>query len=144
MSTALRAREPAPRQWLETPEPLSRPALDRRQRAVVIRHALAAMERMGLDEAQKLALLGLSPRARATLHRYRTGSSVPEAADQIERCANILRIAVALDRLFPEGARHWLASTPAALAGKTPLAVMLESFEGLTRVRRSIEAELQR
>lgn len=61
------------------------------------------MDQMGLDDAQKLALLGLSAGARSTLHRYRTGQSVPEAADQMERCANILRIAAALNHLFPEG-----------------------------------------
>jgi hypothetical protein len=102
------------------------------------------MDQMGLDDARKLALLGLSPRARSTLHRYRTGDSVPEAADQLERCANILRIAAALRQLFPEGAGYWLHSKPPGFSGGSVLAMMLESFEGLTRARRLTEAELQR
>jgi hypothetical protein len=141
---ALESREPSPGSWLDTAEQPVRAALDRAQRAIVIRHTLAAMDRMGLDEAQKLALLGLSPRARASLHRYRTGSSVPEAADQLERCANLLRIAVALDQLFPEGAGYWLEAKPAAFGDRTLLALMQDSFEGLIRARRMIEAELQR
>ena len=121
-----------------------RPGLDREKRAVVIRHTLAAMDQMGLDDAEKLALLGLSPSARSTLHRYRTGQSVPDAADQLERCANILRIAAALRHLFPEGAAYWLHAKPTGFGGGSVLATMLGSFEGLTRARRLIEAELQR
>lgn len=102
------------------------------------------MDQMGLDDAQKLALLGLSAGARSTLHRYRTGQSVPEAADQMERCANILRIAAALNHLFPEGAGCWLQSKPPGFAGRSILATMLTSFERLTRTLGLIEAELQR
>jgi hypothetical protein len=99
----------------------------------------ALLDRWNLAAADRSSLLGLDQEA-----ALRPGEALPEDPAVLQRTGHLLAIGRALRRVYPylptlrDG---WVATPEPALAGKTPLAVMLaEGIEGIQAVRELIES----
>lgn len=97
----------------------------------------------GLDTAQQLQLLGMSPSSRAALGRYRQGRPLPDSRDVRDRVGLLLAVHKALGLLYPRNPKlkyGWIKRRNQALGNRTPLEVMIEQgITGLARVARYLD-----
>lgn len=96
-----------------------------------------------LNTNDQLELLGLSPKSRALLSRYRGGSPLPEGRDVMDRVGLLLAVHKALGLLYPhnEGIRYsWVSIRNQHFDNLTPLEVMKEQgIVGLSKVSRCLD-----
>lgn len=96
-------------------------------------------EHWALSTVQQLNLLGLSPKNRSILSRYRQGSPIGGGRDLNDRVGILLGIHKNLRLLFPhnrELAYAWMTQPNKAFAGQAPVDVVAdEGFAGLLMVR---------
>ena len=96
-------------------------------------------EHWRLSTEQQLLLLGLSPKNRSSLTRYRKGSPLPDSRDVSERAGILLGIHKSLRLLFPHNRElvyGWMSQPNKAFEGKAPVTVAAEQgFPGLLMVR---------
>lgn len=114
---------------------------DRRDLARVVG---ALFERWGLDTDLQMQLLGMSPKSRKQLPRYRAGEHpLPASRDTLDRAGFLLGIHKGLRLLFPEDETlrfSWVHRRNRALDGATPLEVMVrDGLLGIARVARLID-----
>ena len=100
-------------------------------------------DRWGLDTAQQLKLLGMSPSSRAALSRYRRGQPLPDGRDLRDRVGLLLAVHKALGLLYPHNPNlkyGWVKRRNQAFDNKRPLEVMIEQgITGLARVARYLD-----
>lgn len=101
-------------------------------------------ERWGLTSEEQLNLLGLSPRSRALLARYRKGQAALSAGrDTLDRVGWLLAVHKALRLLYPEneGLRYgWVRRRNRSFENLTPLEVMTgEGLLGVAKVARYLD-----
>lgn len=116
----------------------------RRELTAAERKQLAAMvvklfDRWDLDQPTRCELLGLSPKTRATLARYRAGEPLAENRDLLDRVGNLMGIHKSLRLLFPFNAdlRYaWPTAVNRALGNQRPIDVMREhGLPGVIAIR---------
>lgn len=89
-------------------------------------------------------LLGLSPKTRTTLSRYRSGTPFADNQDLLGRVGHLLGIHKSLRLIFPHNidlAYEWITQLNRRFDGATPLAIMKKGYEGIMAVRRYLDFE---
>jgi hypothetical protein len=124
------------------PEPLALTSEEARRD--LARIVAALFERWRLDTEVQMQLLGMSPKSRTQLPKYRTGErALPASRDTLDRAGYLLGIHKGLRLLFPEDEElrfSWVHRRNRALEGATPLEVMLhDGLLGIARVARLID-----
>ncbi|MES2820257.1 MAG: MbcA/ParS/Xre antitoxin family protein [Pseudomonadota bacterium] len=104
----------------------------------------ALFERWQLDSELQMQLLGMSPKSRKLLPKYRAGdSALPGNRDTLDRSGYLLGIHKGLRLLFPEDEQlrfSWIHRRNRALDGETPLEVMVrDGLLGIARIARLID-----
>ena len=98
-----------------------------------------------LKTEDQATLLGLSPKARTSLSRYRNGKPFADNQDLLDRAGHLLGIHKSLRLIFPHNknlAYSWVTKPNKGLDNKSPLEVMKERrFEGLLAIRRYLDYE---
>ena len=129
----------SPRPQEASPPDLSSP----QARAGMAKLVTNLFTRWGLDTAQQLQLLGMSPSSRAALNRYRQGHPLPDSRDLLDRIGLLLAVHKALGLLYPHNPNlkyGWVQRRNQALGNMTPLEVMIEQgIFGLARVARYLD-----
>ena len=113
------------------------------------RESLAKMlsklfDHWGISSVEQCALLGLAASSRMTLSRYRKGAPLDNTTDLLGRAGHLLGIHKSLRIMFPynrELAYRWVTAPNLRFAGKTPLEIMCNGYEGLLSVRRYLDFE---
>lgn len=128
-----------------TPFPLKKTDLHSKQsREGLARMIVKLFEFWGVATGDQAALLGLSSDSRSTLARYRKGSPLADNADLLGRAGHLLGIHKSLRIIFPHNrdlAYRWVTAPNRRFDGQTPLAIMLQGYEGLLAVRRYLDFE---
>jgi hypothetical protein len=123
---------------------LLRDGIERRKlSAPAVRLFVRLADLWGLDERQRLALLG--DVSRATYYNWAKGAVGPLTRDQLERVGLVLGVQKALRTLFADDAAalRWLkgVNTDLPFSGRSPLDRMtLGSVDDLYAVRRYLDA----
>lgn len=104
----------------------------------------ALFERWQLDSELQMQLLGMSPKSRKQLPKYRAGDcALPGNRDTLDRSGYLLGIHKGLRLLFPEDEElrfSWVHRRNRALEGETPLEVMVrDGLLGIARIARLID-----
>ena len=104
----------------------------------------ALFDRWQLDTDQQMQLLGMSPKSRKLLPRYRNGDQpLPSSRDALDRAGYLLGIHKGLRRLFPEDEQlrfSWIHRRNRVLEGATPLEVMMrDGLLGIARIARLVD-----
>ncbi|MBA1275957.1 antitoxin Xre/MbcA/ParS toxin-binding domain-containing protein [Stutzerimonas azotifigens] len=104
----------------------------------------ALFDRWQLDTDLQMQLLGMSPKSRKQLPRYRAGEQpLPGSRDVLDRAGYLLGIHKGLRLLFPEDETlrfTWVHRRNGALDGATPLEVMVrDGLLGIARVARLVD-----
>ena len=104
----------------------------------------ALFDRWKLDTELQMQLLGMSPKSRKLLPRYRSGDqALPGSRDSLDRAGYLLGIHKGLRLLFPEDEElrfSWVHRRNLALEGATPLEVMVrDGLIGIARVARLVD-----
>ena len=92
-------------------------------------------------------LLGMSSGGRMTLNRYRRGFPLGNSIDLLARVGHLISIHKTLRIMFPQNrdlAYRWVSSPSARFAGRPPLEIMCEGYEGLMAIRRYLDFERDR
>jgi hypothetical protein len=126
-------------------EELAAPAVPTRERRTVLAGAISKLfDRWGLNNADRLVLLGLSAENRAALQRYAQGEPLAANRDLMDRAGHLLGIHKSLKLLYPrndELVRGWMSSRNAKFAGHTPVEVVRRfGLPGLAMVRGILDA----
>ncbi len=89
--------------------------------------------------AERANLLGLSPRTRSTLARYRNGGHIGKRRDLRDRVGHLLGVHATLRLLFPRNrdlAYNWMRTPNRAFDDLAPVDLInRDGFSGLLRVR---------
>jgi hypothetical protein len=113
---------------------------DRRTLAKMV---TALFDHWQLPGAEQAALLGLGPRHRAAVARYREGAPLRPDRDTRDRVGHLLAIHASLRQLFPQNrelAYRWMSTQNKAFENHTPVEVVQTwGFAGLLRVRAYLE-----
>jgi len=108
-------------------------------RVELARMVMTLFEHWQLSSEDQLGLLGLSPKNRAALTRYRKGEPLGVNRDLLDRVGNLMGIHKSLRLLFPhnsELAYAWMSQPNRAFDGMTPTQVVQAwGFSGLLQVR---------
>lgn len=111
------------------------------ERAQLAYMVLALFKRWGLEDSQKLELLGLSPRAKKQLEAHKKGRPLEADPETLGRASGLLSLHNHLADRFPgdDDVRTytWVATAHPALDHRTPLEVMLA--DGVAGIRRVLE-----
>jgi uncharacterized protein (DUF2384 family) len=111
------------------------------ERAQLAYMVLALFKRWGLEDSQKLELLGLSPRAKKQLEAHKKGRPLDADPETLGRASGLLSLHNHLANRFPgdDDVRTytWVATPHPELDERTPLDVMLG--EGVPGIRRVLE-----
>ncbi|MET1076964.1 MAG: antitoxin Xre/MbcA/ParS toxin-binding domain-containing protein [Pseudomonas sp.] len=104
----------------------------------------ALFDRWQLDTELQMHLLGMSPKSRKQLPKYRSGElALPGNRDTLDRSGYLLGIHKGLRLLFPEDEElrfTWVHRRNQALEGATPLEVMVrDGLLGIARIARLID-----
>ncbi len=114
-------------------------------RASLAKMIMNLFEHWGLKTEDQAFLLGLSPKARTSLARYRKGKPFADNQDLLDRAGHLLGIHKSLRLIFPhnrELAYHWVTQPNKRFDNKAPLDIMKEHrFEGLLAIRRYLDFE---
>lgn len=113
------------------------------------RESLAKMvsklfDHWGISSADQCSLLGLAATSRMTLSRYRKGNPLDNSTDLLGRVGHLLGIHKSLRIMFPYNrdlVYRWVTAPNIRFAGKTPLEIMCNGYEGLLAVRRYLDFE---
>ncbi len=113
------------------------------------RESLAKMlsrmfDHWGISSSEQCALLGLAATSRMTLNRYRKGSPLDNSTDLLGRAGHLLGVHKSLRIMFPHNrdlVYRWVTAPNQRFAGKTPLEIMSNGYEGLLTVRRYLDFE---
>ena len=92
-------------------------------------------------------LLGMSSGGRMTLNRYRRGLPLGNSIDLLARVGHLISIHKTLRTMFPQNrdlVYRWVSSPNARFAGRPPLEIMCEGYEGLMAIRRYLDFERDR
>ena len=92
-------------------------------------------------------LLGMSSGGRMTLNRYRRGFPLGNSIDLLARVGHLISIHKTLRIMFPQNrdlVYRWVSSSNARFAGRPPLEIMCEGYEGLLAIRRYLDFERDR
>jgi hypothetical protein len=92
-------------------------------------------------------LLGMSSGGRMTLNRYRRGFPLGNSIDLLARVGHLISIHKTLRIMFPQNrdlVYRWVSSPNARFAGRPPLEIMCEGYEGLMAIRRYLDFERDR
>jgi hypothetical protein len=98
----------------------------------------------GISSADQCALLGLAATSRMTLSRYRKGAPLDNNTDLLGRVGHLLGVHKSLRIMFPHNrdlAYRWVTAPNLRFAGKAPLEIMCNGYEGLLAVRRYLDFE---
>lgn len=119
-------------------------ALDKPEaRSAMAKMVMKLFALWGIQTADQLELLGLSPNSRAMLTKYRNGTPLPESRDMLDRTGWLLSIHKALALLYPDNPQlrySWVSLRNQALGNLTPLAVMKEQgLIGIAKVSRYLD-----
>lgn len=118
------------------------------QRSRIARMVMQLFERWQISTDEQLELLGLRPKSRSALSRYRRGEPLPLVRDMLDRAAYLLSIHRSLRTLYPENPEicyGWIKMRNRAFGNHTPLEVMLdEGLLGLAKVSRHLDVRLTR
>ena len=99
----------------------------------------AALDRWAVPSDQQAVLLGLSD-----VGSLRQGAPLPDNVEVLARAGHLLAIDRALRSYHGERERDaWLLLSCAEFGGRSPLALMLTSVDGLEKVRKVLEAGLE-
>ncbi|CAK0771638.1 hypothetical protein CCP4SC76_5470008 [Gammaproteobacteria bacterium] len=117
---------------------LTMPLLSNHERVVLTRATMNHLDQWKLPEETVYCLLALAATGEALpLASFRDDVPFPSHPETLRRMEYLLRIADALRTTFPTspqmGAR-WIHQSNRRLAGRSPLAVMLEGEAGLVAV----------
>ena len=111
------------------------------ERAQLAYMVLALFRRWGLEESQKLSLLGLSPRNKKRLEAHKKGRPLDPDPETLGRASGLLSIHQHLADRFPgdDDARAytWVVSQQPAFEERRPLDIMIE--EGVPGIRRVLD-----
>ena len=111
------------------------------ERAQLAYMVLALFRRWGLEESQKLTLLGLSPRAKKRLEAHKKGRPLEPDPETLGRASGLLAIHQQLADRFPgdDDVRTytWVVTPQPGLDNRRPVDLMLE--EGVPGIRRVLE-----
>ena len=111
------------------------------ERAQLAYMVLALFKRWGLEDSQKLELLGLSPRAKKQLEAHKKGRPLEADPESLGRASGLLSLHNHLADRFPgdDDVRTytWVATPHPELDDGTPLDVMLA--DGIAGIRRVLE-----
>lgn len=114
--------------------------IDKRTLAKMV---MTLFDHWNLSAADRTALLGLSPRSRSSLSRFRHGAAIGVRRDQYDRVSLLLGIHTRLRVLFPRNrdlAYRWMTVHNRAFDGRTPVEVVREmGMCGLHWVRGYLE-----
>ncbi|WP_313517679.1 antitoxin Xre/MbcA/ParS toxin-binding domain-containing protein [Pseudomonas sp.] len=104
----------------------------------------ALFERWRLDTDLQMQLLGMSPKSRKQLPKYRAGElALPNSRDTLDRVGYLLGIHKGLRLLFPEDETlrfSWVHRRNRVLEGATPLEVMVrDGLLGVARIARLVD-----
>lgn len=117
-------------------------------RAKLARMLMRLFEHWKLSTTDQLELLGMSPKSRNLLSKYRKGEPIPAGRDVLDRAGYLLSIHKSLRTLFPfdqDAVYQWPHIRNRAFEGRTPLEVMREEGQlGLIKVAWHLEARLTR
>ncbi|TYO96334.1 uncharacterized protein DUF2384 [Geothermobacter ehrlichii] len=97
-----------------------------------------------LTVEEQAVLLGLSPKSRTTIARYRRGHPLAARQDLIARVGHLLGIHQALRKIFPhnkELAYRWVSQPNRRFDHRPPLAIMKQGYEGFLTIRRYLDLE---
>ncbi|KIH78182.1 hypothetical protein GFER_01545 [Geoalkalibacter ferrihydriticus DSM 17813] len=117
---------------------------DRDTRARLARMIMRLLEHWDLSAEDQCLLLGLSPQARTSLGRYRRGEPLADSVDLLGRAGHLLAIHKSLRIFFPHDrdlAYRWISQPNSRFAGRRPLDIMREGYEGLLAIRRYLDFE---
>lgn len=108
-------------------------------KSALARMTMKLLDRWQLSTDDQAALLGLAPRNRSALSRYRKGEPIGSNRDQFERVGHLLGIHKNLRLLFPQNtdlAYAWMTARNKAFENLTPVEVIKTyGFAGLLMVR---------
>lgn len=98
-----------------------------------------------LKTEEQLQLLGLSPKNRASLSKYRSGTPLANDRDKLERAAMLLGIHKSLRLLFPKNrdlAYSWMSRPNKAFGGVSPVQLITDhGMMGLYMVRSYLDRQ---
>jgi len=121
------------------PAPVEKPASPPQDRGSLATMTMKLFDHWGLPTDDQAALLGLAPRNRSALSRYRKGEPIGSTRDQYERVGHLLGIHKNLRLLFPRNrdlAYRWMSARNKAFDNLTPVEVIKDyGFAGLLMVR---------
>ncbi|MEF8793708.1 hypothetical protein [Thiohalorhabdus sp.] len=122
----------------ESSPPTLPPEDERAQLAYMV---LALFRRWGLEDSQKLELLGHSPREKKRLEAHKKGRPLEPDPETLGRASALLAIHQQLADRFPGDddirTYTWVVTTQPDLDDRRPLAIMLE--EGVSGIRQVLE-----
>jgi uncharacterized protein (DUF2384 family) len=120
-------------------KPLLSEELDNEARRELAQTLLNLFDKWSLSTPEQMAALGIAPKNRATLSRYKSGEAIGSSRDQLDRVGNLLAIHKNLRLLFPRNPEllyGWIKAPNRAFEQKTPIQVIAENgFMGLLMVR---------
>ncbi|NCS66666.1 MAG: hypothetical protein COS39_00690 [Hydrogenophilales bacterium CG03_land_8_20_14_0_80_62_28] len=118
---------------------VEKPASPPQDRGSLATMTMKLFDHWGLPTDDQAALLGLAPRNRSALSRYRKGEPIGSTRDQYERVGHLLGIHKNLRLLFPRNrdlAYRWMSARNKAFDNLTPVEVIKDyGFAGLLMVR---------
>ncbi|RNC67549.1 MAG: DUF2384 domain-containing protein [Desulfuromonadales bacterium] len=119
----------------------------RENREFLAQGVVSLFDRWHIPPEDQAPLLGLPPKTRRTLDRYRKGTPLPNKTDLLNRVGILFSIYIALHQLFPHNpdmADQWVTRPCVTFDGKTPLDFMKRDYVGLKAVRHYLMFELHR
>ncbi|MFB6261581.1 MAG: antitoxin Xre/MbcA/ParS toxin-binding domain-containing protein [Thiohalorhabdaceae bacterium] len=122
----------------ESSQPTLPPEDERAQLAYMV---LALFRRWGLEDSQKLELLGHSPREKKRLEAHKKGRPLEPDPETLGRASGLLAIHQQLADRFPGDddirTYTWVVTPQSELDDRRPLDIMLE--DGVPGIRRVLE-----
>ena len=111
------------------------------ERAQLAYMVLTLMRRWGLEDSQKLTLLGLSPRDKKALQAHKKGRPLEPDPETLGRTSGMLVIHQRLVDRYPDDEDQriytWVVTSQPELDGQRPIDIMLD--EGALGIRRVLE-----
>ena len=111
------------------------------------KRVMSLFDHWNLSREDQARLLGLAPRNRSALIRYRKGARIGKTRDQYERVGYLLSIHRSLRLLFPNDrdiAYSWMKMRNRAFGGMTPVETINKyGFVGLLMVHAYLDRVLR-
>ncbi len=110
---------------------------------LIARNTMRVLDEWGLDGNEIIQILALPINTRVRhLEKFRNGNPFPSNSITINRIEHIAGIADALRTTFPRNSHmgfRWLRTPHRRFRNKTPMETMLNSENGLLRVRSELD-----